>query len=90
METVWGRVSRNCCPGPQSCVPVAECTDHIIAVGESHLRRVLNEFVAYYNESRTHQSPHGNAPERRRVQALGQVTAEPVLGGLHQRYSRAA
>jgi hypothetical protein len=59
-------------------------------MGEPHLRRVLNEYVARYNESRTHQSPGGNAPEPRYVQAVGQVIAEPVLGGLHHRYSRAA
>ena len=59
-------------------------------MGESLLRRVLNEYVAYYNESRTHQSLDGNAPAPRRVQAVGQVIAEPVLGGLHHRYSRAA
>ena len=67
-----------------------ECTDHIIALGESHLRRTLNEYVAYYNESRTHQSLGGNAPEVRRVEGVGEVVAEPVLGGLHHRYSRAA
>jgi hypothetical protein len=53
--------------------------------GERHLRRVLNEYVAYYNESRTHQSLGGNAPERRAVEAVGQVIATPVLGGLHHR-----
>jgi transposase InsO family protein len=67
-----------------------ECTDHIIPMGESHLRRVLSEYVAYYNESRTHQSLGGNTPEPRSVQSVGQVIAEPVLGGLHHRYSRAA
>ena len=59
-------------------------------MGESHLRRVINEYVAYYNESRTHQSLGGNAPEPRRVQSVGQLIAKPVLGGLHHRYSRAA
>jgi transposase InsO family protein len=67
-----------------------ECTDHVIPMGESHLRRVLNEYATYYNESRTHQSLGGNAPEPRGVQAVGQLIAEPVLGGLHHRYSRAA
>ena len=67
-----------------------ECTDHIIPMGESHSRRAPNEFVAYYNESRTHQSLGGNAPEPREIEAVGQIVAKPVLGGLHHRYSRAA
>jgi len=32
----------------------------------------------------------GNAPIARRVQAAGEVSPTPVLGGLHHRYSRAA
>ena len=62
----------------------------MIAFGERHLLRVLNEYVAYYNESRTHQSLGGNAPEPREIEAVGQIVAKPVLGGLHHRYSRAA
>ncbi|MEM7310459.1 MAG: integrase core domain-containing protein [Planctomycetota bacterium] len=67
-----------------------ECTDHVIAFGESHLRRVLTEYVAYYNEARPHQSLEGNAPQPRDVEAVGELVAAPVLGGLHHRYSRAA
>jgi transposase InsO family protein len=33
-----------------------ECVDHLIVRGEAHLRRVLVEFAAYYNESRIHHS----------------------------------
>jgi len=32
----------------------------------------------------------GDAPIARRVEAAGEVSATPVLGGLHHRYSRAA
>jgi hypothetical protein len=31
-----------------------ECLDHVIVLGENHLRRILRSYVAYYNESRTH------------------------------------
>ena len=31
-----------------------ECVDHIVVLGEAHLRRILGEYAAYYNESRTH------------------------------------
>ena len=67
-----------------------ECTDHIIPMGERHLLRVLREYQAYYNESRPHQSLDGAPPVPRVVEAVGQIVAQPVLGGLHHRYSRAA
>ena len=67
-----------------------ECTDQIIALGERHLLGVLNEYVEYYNEARTHLSLEGNSPEQRQVEVDGDIAATPVLGGLHHRYSRAA
>ena len=68
-----------------------ECLDHVVALGEGHLRRVLREYVAYYNESRCHMALDGNAPEPRAVaHGDGPVVATPFLGGLHHRYSRAA
>ena len=33
-----------------------ECTDHLVPLTELHLRKILGEYVAYYNESRCHQS----------------------------------
>ena len=67
-----------------------ECTDHVIALGGRHLQRVLDEYVAYYNESRTHQSLGGDSPDGRLVESEGRVVAEQVLGGLHHRYRRVA
>ena len=67
-----------------------ECTDHVIAFGERQLRRDWTEYVGYYNESRTHQSLVGKAPEPRMVKARVQVVAQPVLAGLHHRYLRKA
>ena len=31
-----------------------ECLDHVLIVGERHLRRMLASYSSYYNESRTH------------------------------------
>lgn len=67
-----------------------ECTDHIIPMGEDHLRRTLREYVEYYNRDRLHQGLDGQPPDRREVEGVGQVVAQPVLGGLHHRYTRAA
>ncbi len=68
-----------------------ECLDHVIVRNERHLRRVLNEYVRFYNDDRPHQSLGLEPPNRSRpVPNAGQIIAEPVLGGLHHVYRRAA
>jgi putative transposase len=69
-----------------------ECTDHLIVLGENHLRRILLSYQIYYNESRTHLSLVRNSPLPRSVElpSNGKVVAIPHVGGLHHRYSRAA
>jgi transposase InsO family protein len=39
-----------------------ECVDHIIVLGEMHLRRVLKSYADYYNSVRTHRSLNKDAP----------------------------
>jgi hypothetical protein len=53
-----------------------------------HLRRILNLYALYYNESRTHLSLHKDVPLHRAIQRSGTVVAMAVLGGLHHRYAR--
>jgi transposase InsO family protein len=65
-----------------------ECLDHIIVLGEAHLRRILKSYAAYYNCLRTHRSLHKDAPASRPVQRSGIITSNALLGGLHYRYSR--
>ena len=65
-----------------------ECLDHIVILGEDHLRRVLHAYAAYYNELRTHLSLDKDSPNRRPVQRCGHLTARPILGGLHHQYCR--
>jgi transposase InsO family protein len=43
-----------------------ECVDHIIVIGERHLRLVLLSFMKYYNEARTHLSLNKDVPVPRR------------------------
>jgi transposase InsO family protein len=33
-----------------------ECLDHLVILGEAHLRRILRTYAGYYNEIRTHWS----------------------------------
>jgi len=69
-----------------------ECTDHIIVTGAAHLRRVLREYVAYYNADRTHVALDKDSPATRPVLSpgYGRVIALPRVGGLHHRYDRRA
>jgi hypothetical protein len=60
-----------------------ECVDHIVVLGEGHLRRILTKYAAYYNELRTHRSLDKDAPIHRAIQHVGRVISAPVLGGLH-------
>jgi len=69
-----------------------ECLDHVIVLGERHLKRVLKEYLVYYHESRTHLGLEKDSPEPRAIQGqdVGPVDSKPVLGGLHHRYYRKA
>ena len=69
-----------------------ECLDHIIVLGERHLRRVLARYMSYYHGARTHLSLEKDSPMPRRSQAPteGRVVAFAEVGGLHHRYERRA
>jgi transposase InsO family protein len=59
-----------------------ECVDHIIVLGEAHLRRILKSYADYYNGIRTHRSLNKDAPVSRLVQRAGVIRSRAILGGL--------
>jgi putative transposase len=65
-----------------------ECLDHIVVLGERHLRQVLASYFDYYHRSRTHLSLNKDAPAYRPVISpeIGEVVGLPEVGGLHHRY----
>jgi hypothetical protein len=65
-----------------------ECLDRMLIFGESHLRRVLASYAAYYNQARTHLALQKDAPLHRAVQWSGVIVAIPILSGLHHQYVR--
>jgi len=65
-----------------------ECLDHVIVLGEAHLRRVLKSYAHYYNGVRTHRSLNKDAPVSRSVQRAGVISSRAILGGLHHHYGR--
>jgi len=69
-----------------------DCLDHVIVLGEQHLRRILRNYLEYYHGSRTHLVLGKDAPEPRKRESIdgGNVVALPMVGGLHHRYTRRA
>ena len=65
-----------------------EVLDHVVVIGERHLRHLLLSYMTYYNEARTHLSLNKDAPVSREVQGAGPIFAKPHLGGLHHQYVR--
>ncbi len=65
-----------------------ECVDHIVVLGEAHLRRILKSYADYYNGVRTHRSLNKDAPISRPIQRTGSIKSHAILGGLHHHYVR--
>jgi len=69
----------------------SDLLDHVIAVNDRHLKRLLSEYVRYYHEDRTHLGLEKGTPGSRiRSKSLGRILSQNRLGGLHHRYDRAA
>ncbi len=68
-----------------------ECLDRLLIVNPVHLRRVLREYVDYYNRSRPHQGLDQQAPlPFPGGPATGPVFCRDVLGGILHDYRRQA
>ncbi|MGD0481631.1 MAG: integrase core domain-containing protein [Terracidiphilus sp.] len=68
--------------------------DHVIALNERHMKRLVNEYVNYYHDDRTHlgldkQTPAGRVAAED-TSTNSKVVSMPRLGGLHHRYELAA
>ena len=68
-----------------------EILDHVLALNESHLLRLLKDYVNYYHQDRIHDSLAKDTPWTRSVEAKpnakASVVSMPRLGGLHHRYA---
>jgi transposase InsO family protein len=72
-----------------------ELMDHVVVWSESHLRRLLREFInEYYHVARPHQGLDGDTPiaseKPKLIEGPSRLIAFPVCGGLHHRYERVA
>jgi putative transposase len=68
-----------------------EMLDHVIALNERHLLRLLRDYVSYYHDDRIHDALQKDTPNRRPIQSKpashANVISEARLGGLHHRYN---
>ena len=69
-----------------------ECLDHVVVLGERHLRPTLTRYFAYYHRARTHLSLDKDTPDGRPTEppGPGMIIPIPEVGGLHHRYVRRA
>jgi putative transposase len=70
-----------------------ECLDHVLILGEQHLREVLAEYARHYNGHRPHQGLRQEAPLRQpgdAVDITARIDRRTVVGGLISEYRRAA
>jgi transposase InsO family protein len=75
----------------------AEVTDRMLIAGPRHLRTVLNEYVAHYNQHRPHRAMDLRPPDHDDIitapvadLATARIRRHKVLGGLIHEYQRAA
>jgi putative transposase len=70
-----------------------ECLDHVLVLGERHLRKVLAGYARHYNGHRPHQALQQESPQgwpSRAVDITARIERGQVLGGMISEYRRAA
>lgn len=68
-----------------------ECLDRLLIVNQRHLKRVLDDYLAYYNEARPHQGLGQSTPVPMPPPALeAPIICHNVLGGIIHDYQCAA
>jgi hypothetical protein len=56
-----------------------EILDHVIALNEQHLRRLVRDYVSYYHDDRIHDSLDKDTPNRRSVESKPSASATSPL-----------
>jgi transposase InsO family protein len=70
----------------------AECLNHIVPLGERHLRRAVSQFVEHYHRERNHQGLDNElvVPQAEPVNENAPIECHERLGGLLKSYRRSA
>ncbi|HAK45231.1 MAG TPA: hypothetical protein DCO79_04855 [Spirochaeta sp.] len=66
-----------------------EALDHFLLFSEKQVRKIVTEYVEYYNHHRPHQGIN-KIPEGKIASTTGKIKKDPILGGLHHNYYRSS
>ena len=68
-----------------------ELLDHVIAISEGPLRRLMRDYASYHHDDRIHDWLEKDTPNSRNIEMKPSTEASVIsaarLGGLHHRYS---
>ena len=67
-----------------------ESLDYYLLINEKQIKRILNEYINYYNSKRPHQGIDQRIPNGYNSQLRGKVQKSPILSGLCYHYFRSA
>jgi putative transposase len=68
-----------------------ECLNHVVPIGERHLRRTVHEFATHYHRERNHQGLANELIERPAALRLtGGIRRRQRVGGILSYYYRSA
>jgi putative transposase len=61
-----------------------ECLDYMLILSERHLRRIVTDYITYFNQARPHQGINQRQPDAPQLpdHPDGEIVGVPVLGGL--------
>ena len=67
-----------------------EALDYYLLINEKQIKRLLQEYIKYYNSKRPHQGIDQRIPNGYKSQCYGRIQKSPVLSGLCNHYYRSA
>jgi len=67
-----------------------ESLDYYLLINEKQIKRILHEYINYYNSKRPHQGIDQRIPNGYKSQLHGKVQKSPILSGLCNHYYRSA
>ncbi len=66
-----------------------EALDHFLLISEKQVKKIITDYIDYYNKFRVHQGI-GKTPEESKFSKSGEIKKRSILGNLHHHYYRSS